>query len=187
MRCTGHIIKGGVCNNRGARVPVGIGVSNIVPVVFTSSVLVLPAVVLSFVSGRRATFTEILGLFDIRKMFCTIVCFLLVVNFTCFCTAVRFGPIRVTGGLHGGNNTVPNVHPNRPAASFVSGVLSEVALLNTLFLDIITVLPVTINGVNNVGVSLNNASMLVVINITLSAMHDLRSRVVVHRCGKFLS
>lgn len=64
------------------------------------------------------------------------------VFFTCFCDAVRCGPVRVTGGLHGGGNTVPNVHPNGPASSCVVEILVELALVNILVLSIITLLPV---------------------------------------------
>lgn len=51
VRCTGHIINHGVCNNRSARVPVGVGVDNMLPVVFTSSVLSLPNAIRVFVSS----------------------------------------------------------------------------------------------------------------------------------------
>lgn len=52
VRCTGHMMKHGVCNNRSAFLPLGIGRTNMVPVVFTSSILVFPMAVTRFVSGR---------------------------------------------------------------------------------------------------------------------------------------
>lgn len=108
--------------------------------------------------------------------------------FTCFCASVRCGPIRVTGGLGTGGNAIPNVHPNTPATSCVEGVLSEVALVKTVFLTIVTVIPLVCNTTSKVKrVSVNNASVVVMINITLRAIGRLRSRVVVHRCGNFLS
>ncbi len=126
-------------------------------------------------------------MFDPARPMCTVLCFVLVVTFDCFCVSVRCGPISVTGGLHRGSNNVPNLHPNGPASSCVAEMIDGLALINTLFLNMVTLLPVLFNMMAKVGnLTLNNASVLVIMGITLSAMERLRSRVVVHRRGNFL-
>ncbi len=120
----------------------------------------------------------------------------LLVTFTCFCITVSFGPIRITGGVGGGNKTVPKVHSNEPAVRCVGEVLGEVALMNTLLMTLVTMFPVVMGVVagcfrtaTNLFATLtfDNSSVVVIINITLRAAHRLRTRVSLHGCGNFLS
>ncbi len=48
MRCTGHIINEGVSNNRSACLPVGMTVTNMLPVVFTVDFVSVPSAVTVF-------------------------------------------------------------------------------------------------------------------------------------------
>lgn len=49
VRCTGHMAtKGGSTNKRSARLPLGIGTTNMVPMVFTVSFVVAPEAVTNF-------------------------------------------------------------------------------------------------------------------------------------------
>lgn len=54
MRCTGHVMNGGRCNNTERCVPLGIGTTGMVPVVFTRTVVFVPVAVMNF-SGVRST------------------------------------------------------------------------------------------------------------------------------------
>lgn len=69
----------------------------------------------------------------------------------------------------------------------VSGIVDHVALTNTLFLTFVTVLPGFVKGVANVrNMCFNNASLLVIINITLSAVERTRSLVMAEGCRNFV-
>lgn len=117
-----------------------------------------------------------------------IVCDTLVVTFACFCTFVRIGPRRITRGLGGRNNCVPNVHPKGGARRCLAHILCHLALINTLFLAIVSVLPMFFVGVTKLPRStrVKNADLLVIINITLRAVGRLRTRLIGHRCGNFV-
>lgn len=52
IRCSGGVIKEGLVNNRSAGVPLGIGATNIVPMVFTSSVVSFPTIVTRLAKGN---------------------------------------------------------------------------------------------------------------------------------------
>lgn len=54
MRCTGGVINGGRCNNTERCVPLGIGTTGIVPVVFTRTVVFVPVALIKF-SGMGST------------------------------------------------------------------------------------------------------------------------------------
>lgn len=53
MRCTGQVVKGGRCNNTHRCVPLGIGTTGIVPVVFTRTVVFVPVSVINFSDANR--------------------------------------------------------------------------------------------------------------------------------------
>lgn len=109
--------------------------------------------------------------------------------FACFCATVAVGPARVTRSVGEGGNFVPNVGPKGRATRCVSIVVSHVALPNSFFLTLITVVP-TFTNVFNIGTRFtrffNNASLLVLINIILSALRRMRDRLLVERCSNLL-
>lgn len=114
---------------------------------------------------------------------------MLVVIFACFCATVAVGPGRVTRSVGEGGNFVPKVGPNGGATRCVSTVVSHVALPNSVFLTLMTVVP-TFTNVFKMGTRFtrffNNASLLVLMNIMLSALRRMRDRLLVHRCSKLL-
>lgn len=52
IRCSGGMRKEGVINNRSARVPLGIGATKMVPIVFSSSLVRAPVIVTRFLKGK---------------------------------------------------------------------------------------------------------------------------------------
>lgn len=114
---------------------------------------------------------------------------MLVVLFACFCATVAVGPARVSSSLGEGGKFVPNIGPKGDAGSCLSAVVSHVALPKTFFLTMITVVP-TFTQVTNMDVRFsrffNKASLLVLINIILSALRRMRDRLLVHRCSNLL-
>ncbi len=188
MRCTGHIINNRRCNNTHRCVPLGVFTTGMVPVVFTRTLVFVPVAVVKFASiSRTAPFVRVL--ISRADILCGIVFTVLVVTFACFCATVALGPARVTRSVGHGGNFVPNIGPKGTATRCVSRVVSHVALPNSLTLTLVTYVP-TFTKLLGMGTRFTrffkNASLLVLINIILSALRRVRDRLLVQRCSNLL-
>lgn len=184
---TGQRIKHGLCLRRDGCLPLHLGRKKIVPVVFTSTILMLPVSLARCIAGP--TFGHFIdGCFGPASLLCITICLLLVLFFDCFCSSLIVGPRSLSHGLGGVKTDVPNVHPNGTAASCVNHVLGQLAFLNTVFLNLITIIPDTMRDLAQMRAfhKFKTASLLVLMKITVSATGRVRACMVSRHCRKVI-
>ena len=161
--------------------PLRLNVAGVVPIIFAISFLTLPqmaAQVFSLSSNPALqTFANNIAVFLQNKWIYGIIYFALVFMFTYFYTFVTFDPVRTADQLQKAGQFVPGQRPGESTSSYLFQVLSRITTVGALFLGIIAILPIILQGITGfTAVQIGGTSILIAVSVAL----DLMKKVDAH-------
>jgi len=190
-RVVGRKMYGG----QSTHLPIKLNMSGVMPIIFASSILMLPATIaMFFPDPEEGTFwAGFLGLFSTTNIFYVLIELVLIIAFSYFYLAISFNPVEVANNLKKNGGFIPGLRPGKPTSDFISSSLKKITLIGAFFLAVIAVLPMFINiisslvgGVNLGSVSFGGTSMLIVVGVVLETVRDLESQITMRHYKGFL-
>ncbi|MCQ2385071.1 MAG: preprotein translocase subunit SecY [Clostridia bacterium] len=145
-RVVGRKMYGGQNSN----LPIKLNMSGVMPVIFASSIISLPATIMALCSVKAqpsyaecSTFWEKFYLFmGSDGWFYPVLMFILIIAFSYFYIQISFNPVEVSNNLKQNGGTIVGVRPGRPTAQYIQKILSKVTLMGAFFLSIVAILPI---------------------------------------------
>jgi preprotein translocase subunit SecY len=111
----------------------------------------------------------------------------LVVLFTYFYTSVTFDPNNIAENLQKQGGFVPGVRPGRRTAKFLKYVVNRITLTGALFLGLIAVLPLIMQGILGVAtLTIGGTALLIVVSVVLETMKQIESQLTMREYEGFL-
>jgi preprotein translocase subunit SecY len=166
-------------------IPIKVNMAGVVPVIFASSLLYLPALIAQFnqpASGQApaAWVTWITAnLTSGDNPLYMVVYFLLIIGFTYFYVAITFNPEEVADNMKKYGGFIPGIRAGRPTAEYLDYVLTRVTLPGSLYLGLIALVPLIALGL--VGANSNfpfgGASILIVVGVGLETVKQIDSQL----------
>ncbi len=181
-RVVGNKMYGG----QNTHIPIKVNMSGVMPIIFASSILMLPTMILSFMKNTTSTMYKILSLFSVRGTFYAIVYFLLIIGFAYFYATIQFNPVEMANNLRKNGGAVPGIRPGQPTSDFISKILSRITLLGALFLSVVAILPIIIGNVGSINVSVGGTSLLIMVGVALDTVRSLESQMMMRHYKGFL-
>ncbi len=190
-RVVGRKMYGG----QSTHLPIKLNMSGVMPIIFASSILMLPATIaMFFPSPEEGSFwAGFLSLFSTTNIIYVLVELVLIVAFSYFYLAISFNPVEVANNLKKNGGFIPGLRPGKPTSDFISSSLKKITLIGAFFLAAIAVLPMIVNiistlvgGVNLGSVSFGGTSMLIVVGVVLETVRDLESQITMRHYKGFL-
>lgn len=190
-RVVGRKMYGG----QSTHLPIKLNMSGVMPIIFASSILMLPATIaMFFPDPETGTFWYgFLRLFSTQSILYVALEVILIIAFSYFYLAISFNPVEVANNLKKNGGFVPGIRPGKPTSDFISSSLKKITLIGAFFLAIIAVLPMIINiistlvgGVDLGSVSFGGTSMLIVVGVVLETVRDLESQITMRHYKGFL-
>ncbi len=162
--------------------PIRLLQAGVIPIIFALSLLLLPQMALSMLSGLHFAFAQGASLwysaFLADPWEYGSVYFLLVVLFTYFYTAVTFEPSRVAENLQKSGAFVPGVRPGRETESYIGAVVNRVTLPGAVFLGLIAVAPSIIQGLTGITtLVLGGTALLIAVQVALDLAQKIDAQV----------
>ncbi len=165
--------------------PIRLLQAGVIPIIFALSLLLLPQMILSVLSGLHLSFASGASLWytsflsDPWKY--GSLYFILVVLFTYFYTAVTFEPHRVAENLQKSGAFVPGVRPGHETESYIGAIVNRVTLPGAVFLGLIAVAPSIIQGLTGVTtLILGGTALLIGVQVALDLAQKLDAQVSLH-------
>ena len=163
-------------------IPLKVNQAGIIPVIFASSLLYLPAMAVQFNQNsdspldpldqrllRRAAATR-----STWSMF-----FLLIVFFTYFYVSITFNPQEVADNMKKYGGFIPGIRAGKPTEDYLSYVLSRITLPGALYLGLISLIPlialVLINA--NQNFPFGGTSILIMVGVALDTVKQIESQL----------
>ncbi len=181
-RVVGNKMYGG----QSTHIPIKVNMSGVMPVIFASSILMLPTMVLGFMRNTETSLYKILSLFSVQGIFYAVVYFLLIIGFAYFYATIQFNPVEMANNLRKNGGAVPGIRPGKPTSDFISKILSRITLMGAIFLSVIAILPIIVGNVGKINISLGGTSVLIMVGVALDTVRNLESQMMMRHYKGFL-
>ena len=182
-RVVGNKMYGG----QNTHIPIKVNMSGVMPIIFASSILMLPTMILSFwPSATNNFFGKVLELFSVQGIFYAVMYFFLIIGFAYFYTTIQFNPVEMANNLRKNGGSVPGIRPGKTTSDFIQKILSRITLRGAVFLSVIAILPIIIGNVGGISISLGGTSVLIIVGVALDTVQNLESQMMMRHYKGFL-
>ena len=192
-RVVGRKMYGG----QSTHLPIKLNMSGVMPIIFASSILMLPATIsMFFPDPKEGSFwAGFLNLFSTQNLVYILIELVLIIAFSYFYLAISFNPVEVANNLKKNGGFIPGLRPGKPTSDFIASSLKKITLIGAFFLATIAVLPMAVNALYMVlepngsglgSVSFGGTSMLIVVGVALETVRDLESQITMRHYKGFL-
>ncbi len=163
--------------------PLKLNTSGVIPPIFASSLLLLPATIASFQStadgtGFIATLTAYLGHGRPAYMFLYAA---LIVFFAFFYTAIVFNPTETADNLKKQGGFIPGIRPGERTADFIDQVLTRITVLGAIYLVIICLIPELLVSYAALPFYFGGTSLLIVVSVTMDTVAQVHGHLLAHQ------
>ena len=183
-RVVGNKMYGG----QNTHIPIKVNMSGVMPIIFASSILMLPTMILSFMKAQNppTSMYKFLSLFSVRGLFYAVIYFILIIGFAYFYATIQFNPVEMANNLRKNGGAIPGIRPGKPTSDFISKILSRITLMGAIFLSVIAILPIVIGNVGKINISLGGTSLLIMVGVALDIVRNLESQMMMRHYKGFL-
>ena len=166
-------------------IPIKVNMAGVVPVIFASSLLYIPALIAQFnqpAAGETAAPWVVWisnNLTNGDSPIYMIVYFLLIVGFTYFYVAITFNPVEVADNMKKYGGFIPGIRAGRPTAEYLDYVLTRITLPGSMYLGLIALLPLfalALVGANQ-NFPFGGASILIIVGVGLETVKQIDAQL----------
>jgi preprotein translocase subunit SecY len=187
-RVVGRNMTGG----QSTYIPLKVNQAGVVPIIFASSVLLLPVLlsnVLGSAEGWRGSIASFVNdyLVNSQNMVYIVGFFLLIVAFAYFYNSIAFDPIRQADQLRKQGGFIPGIRPGQQTERYLSKAVNRITLPGALFVAFIAILPYIILWVGDVqSFPFAGTTVLIAVGVALELMRQIDSQLMLRNYEGFL-
>ena len=183
-RVVGRKMYGG----QSSHIPIKVNMSGVMPIIFASSILMIPTMILSFWSSEANWFHKILQLFSTQGVFYAVLYFALIIAFAYFYVTIQYNPVEMANNLRKNSGSIPGIRPGQPTSDFIQKVLSRVTLIGALCLSVVAVGPILFALFSDAfkNISVGGTSVLIIVGVALEIVNNLESQMMMRHYKGFL-
>lgn len=181
-RVVGNKMYGG----QSTHIPIKVNMSGVMPVIFASSILMLPTMIQGFMRNTESSLYKFFNLFNTQGVFYAILYFVLIIGFAYFYATIQFNPVEMTNNLRKNGGSIPGIRPGKPTSDFISKILSRITLMGAFFLSVVAILPIAVGRIGGMNISLGGTSMLILVGVALDTVQNLESQMMMRHYKGFL-
>ena len=162
-------------------IPLKVNQAGIIPVIFASSLLYLPAMAVQFNQTSTSPVITFLNDYFVRGAhpLYMAVYFGLIVFFTYFYVSITFNPEEVADNMKKYGGFIPGIRAGKPTEDYLSYVLSRITLPGALYLGLISLIPlialVLIDA--NQNFPFGGTSILIMVGVALDTVKQIESQL----------
>lgn len=170
-----------------SHIPFKVNMSGVMPIIFASSILMLPTMILSFRDLTvESSFNKVLALFSTQGVFYAILYFVLIIAFAYFYAQIQYNPVEIANNIRKNGGSVPGIRPGKPTSDYFAKILSRITLLGALFLSVIAILPILVGNIGGINISIGGTSVLIMVGVALDTVQNLESQMMMRHYKGFL-
>ncbi len=166
-----------------SHLPLKLNTAGVIPPIFASSLLLLPATVSGFANQAQmpawlATITTALGHGQPLYM---LLFASMIVFFAFFYTAIVFNPKETADNLKRHGGFIPGIRPGERTAEYIDYVLTRITVLGAIYLVIVCLLPEFLISAAGVPFYLGGTSLLIVVSVTMDTVAQIQGHLLAHQ------
>ena len=154
--------------------PIKLNTAGVIPVIFASSLLAIPATIANFVSHEGFN-NFVTNYLDYSKPFGFVIYVILIFFFGYFYTFLQLKPEDVADNLKKNGGYIPGVRPGSETEEYVRHTLSRITIVGTILLIFLAVIPIIFTAVTKLpsSISIGGTGLLIVVGVALETYKQL--------------
>jgi preprotein translocase subunit SecY len=165
-----------------SHLPLKLNTSGVIPPIFASSLLLLPATLAGFspdnASGWFGWFTLYFGRGEPLYLAIYVA---LIVFFCFFYTAIVFNPTETADNLRKYGGFLPGIRPGKATADHLDYVLTRLTVVGAVYLAAVCVLPEFVISKYSLPFYFGGTSILIVVSVTMDTVAQIQSHLLAHQ------
>jgi preprotein translocase subunit SecY len=163
-----------------SHLPLKLNTSGVIPVIFGSSLLLLPATIASFAAQGNApewlqVTTALLG--RGQPLYLALFAFF-IIFFAFFYTAIVFNPTETADNLKRSGGFIPGIRPGERTAQHIDYVLTRITVIGALYLTVVALIPEIVHNQLAVSQFIGGTSLLIMVTVTLDTVTQIQSHLI---------
>ncbi len=162
--------------------PLKINTSGVIPPIFASSLLMIPATVIGFSgSGEPGLMQDIANLLAHGQPLYMALYVAMIIFFAFFYTAVVFNPEETADNLKKHGGFVPGIRPGVNTANYFDYVLTRLTAVGAIYLCLVCLLPELLISKYGVTFYFGGTSLLIIVSVTMDTVTQVQSHLLAHQ------
>ena len=171
--------------SRASFLPIKVNSAGVIPVIFASSILMAPSVIVAFVDSEHSS-DAWLGIFQTSTLYempggwkmpwGLIIYLILTIAFTFFYANVQINPQQLAENFQKNGSYIPGIHTGNETERYVRKVLNRVTFIGAMALALIAALPVVLTLTvfkDNPSLALGGTGLIIVVGVALEVNNQI--------------
>ena len=167
-------------------IPIKVNMSGVMPIIFASSIVSLPGILVSFFNVTEGFWAKFVSIFNYNSALYAVVYFIFIILFNYFYVSIQYNPIEIANNLKKNNGAIPGYRTGKPTSDYIMKVLGKIILIGALFLGVIAVFPIALQGITKMNIALGGTTVLIVVGVALETVKTLESQMMMRHYKGFL-
>ncbi len=176
-------------------IPMKLSMAGVMPIIFAMSFMMFPATIISMVSKGAPTgfWRYVYSAFSITSnsawyyiLIYAVVYTVLIIGFTFVYTMFVVNPTEIANNLKKNGGFIPGVRAGKNTSDYLKSTLKNVTWVGAVFLALVAVLPVVMQGAMPISITFGGTSVLIVVSVALEVLKGLESQMVSRHYKGFL-
>ena len=167
--------------------PFKINSASVIPVIFASSIMTAPQIILSFIN--QDAYNAVSNVLNVQKPLGLTIYAVLTFLFTFFYTDLQVDPDKIAENLGKSGAYIPGIRPGTETRTYLHKVLNRITVLGATALTLIAVipylLPMIITSLPS-SVSLGGTGIIIVVGVAMETMSQLKGQLTQKQYHGFL-
>jgi len=163
-----------------SHLPLKLNTSGVIPVIFGSSLLLLPATMASFASqGDAPQWLQVTSALLGRGQPLYLILFAsFIIFFAFFYTAIVFNPQDTADNLKRSGGFIPGIRPGERTAAHIDYVLTRITVVGAIYLTVVALIPEVLFSQLNISQFIGGTSLLIMVTVTLDTITQIQSHLI---------
>ncbi len=162
-------------------IPLKVNQAGIIPVIFASSLMYLPALAAQFNQNNDSAWVAWVNDYLVRgshPLYMALF-FALIIFFTYFYVSITFNPEEVADNMKKYGGFIPGIRAGKPTEDYLAYVLSRITLPGSLYLGIISLIPLIAFALINANQNFpfGGTSILIMVGVALDTVKQIESQL----------
>ena len=162
-------------------IPLKINTSGVIPPIFASSILLIPATLAGFASDAPGWVQTIAAQLAHGQPLYMLMYAGMIVFFAYFYTAVVFNPEETADNLKKYGGFIPGIRPGSNTADYFDRILTRLTTVGGVYLVVICLLPEILISDYGLPFYFGGTSILIVVSVTMDTVTQIQSHLIAHQ------
>ena len=161
-----------------SHLPLKINTAGVIPAIFASAILLLPATLTNFNVTESDSISTFLSFFSQGQPLYMILYASGIIFFTFFYTSLVFNPDETAENLRKYGGFVPGIRPGESTARYIEEILTRLTTIGALYLTLVCLMPEFLIANYPIPFYLGGASVLIVVVVAIDTVTQIQTRLM---------